>query len=107
MNCKSCHHARAKDNRGALPIWNEPSPADLDLRITVSKLNGSIEDSALYKANVGVEMRRPSGIGNRIEAGDGEASGIVHRMRSREAFVVMPQLGTEEVDEEGTDAVSA
>jgi hypothetical protein len=95
-NCGGCHHAGS--------AVQEQTP--LELRLTVSAL-GSVEETPAYLTAVGQPEAKPLGgdVTAIIAPHDRAGSAIWVRMGIRGNMTGMPPLATEEVDEDGREAV--
>ncbi len=97
-NCGHCHAEGAFAWRGGTHLVLRVEPGET-----------RVEDTRLYRSNVGValEVYRQDDVGLRIEPGRAAASAIVSRMRLRDRVRQMPPLASELVDDAGIAAVSA
>jgi hypothetical protein len=95
-NCGGCHHATS--------AVLEQTP--LQLRLAVGAL-GSVEETAAYLTAVDQPEAKPLGgaVTAIIEPRDRDASAIWVRMGIRGNMTGMPPLASEEVDEDGREAV--
>ncbi|MEZ4234179.1 MAG: hypothetical protein R3B89_33705 [Polyangiaceae bacterium] len=97
-NCGMCHNPKSQTFfRVDMNLWLQTAALD------------SVQTTPAYLTTVGVPPLEgiPAGTTARIAPHDPEHSAVLGRMKSRELSVLMPPLGTEDVDESGSDAVEA
>lgn len=94
-NCGHCHNE----------LGTARPDTDMVLRLHADESSTSAD--ALYQSTVDVPALIDGGTAYRIAAGVPEDSVVVQRMQARGSLAQMPPLGTELVDEQGVEAVSA
>jgi hypothetical protein len=111
VNCGNCHHEKLEK-----PAEGDfGPPEDLQFKMLVSELGGSVEDSALFKSTVGVEAKSENdvqGLTHRIVAGNAEESIVFQRMAIRDgdaepSVQMPPSFGGRTVDDEGLEVIRA
>jgi hypothetical protein len=95
-NCGGCHNPR----KGVTQV-------PIDLRLEVAAMD-AVADTATFQSTVGIEpMLSVAGATSLIEPGAPESSAVHIRMGSLTPGVRMPEVGSEELDDDGLAAVGA
>ncbi|HSC88725.1 MAG TPA: hypothetical protein VLC09_15695, partial [Polyangiaceae bacterium] len=97
-NCGTCHNPTGGLTR-----------VDMDLRLRLETLTGAVTETPAYLTAVDqpisvTDAAAPGG-NQRIASGEPNASAVYLRMHSRGELYSMPQLGTEVIDDAGSQAV--
>lgn len=101
VNCGTCHN----------PTSPVRTRVNMDLRLRMDSLT-AVTGTPLYESAVNKPIsiqdgQQPAGASVRIAPGAPSASAVFLRLNSRGEKYSMPPLGTEKVDEEGRDLISA
>lgn len=98
-NCAHCHNP------------NGSARIDTDMDLSLALADEAPEDTQAYRTTVGVELQywteTQADFVYRVVAGDPAASGLLHRMTSRDTETSMPPVASEIVDDEGVALVEA